>query len=143
MAERRVVANEPAIVHETLDGELVVVHVASGTYFSGGGPATVAWNELVSGATTGEVAALLSEAYDVDVAQAALDLEDFVADLESQGLVRPLADATGEGDTSPSGTSVPGTGAYVAPRLKRYDDLVDLAPPSPDDGGLGPSPRDS
>ena len=51
------------VVHETIDGETVVIDLASGSYFSLEGSAALAWERLVLGEDLATTARLLAERY--------------------------------------------------------------------------------
>jgi hypothetical protein len=69
--------------------ELVVVDVATTTYLSANASAVLLWRELDRGATHDSLVARLTEEFGIDAGQAAADVDAFLADLETRGLLEP------------------------------------------------------
>ncbi len=67
--------------------ETVILHLASGTYFSLDPVGARVWQLLAQGATLAEVCAAIVEEYDVSEEQLARDVMDLVEDLAGHGLV--------------------------------------------------------
>ncbi len=107
---------DPAsVVHETLDGETILIHLASGTYFSltGSGPAV--WDLLVSGCAVGVTAATVAGT-DAGAQEA---VRDFIGSLLAEDLL-----VTSGGDATATPVAPPqSAGDYAPPVLARYDDM--------------------
>ena len=58
--------NSPSVISESLDGEVVVIHLGTGTYYSLQGTAARMWDAVAAGLTTDEVAADAAAAFDAD-----------------------------------------------------------------------------
>ena len=69
-ARVRFAAAGSPIVHETLDGEVVIINLKTGTYYSLQGPGAAVWEALVAGATPPALASRLAEAASIDAAPA-------------------------------------------------------------------------
>lgn len=67
--------------------EVVLLDLRSSRYFSAKGSGAVLMGFLVAGASTEELVAGLLDHYDVDRAAAEVDVQEFLADLQSRGLV--------------------------------------------------------
>ncbi len=114
------------VVHETLDGETVLIHLPSGVYYSltGWGPAV--WSLLVAGHSRAEVSALVAQhAGSADAITD--DVDSLINQLRAEALLIP-GDATHPVAARPSDDAAPQawpavTGAYAAPALARYDDM--------------------
>ena len=113
------VVNEPTVVHECIDGEVLVIHNHTGAYYSLRGTAAAIWQSLVAGHAPAVIAAHLSD--DATTAeQVASDLAVFLDRLLSDGLVRP-------GPASASGDPlVDGPVPYVSPVVEAFTDMQDL-----------------
>ena len=112
--------NAPGVAHETVDGEVVIINLRTGDYYSCLGVAADAWHELAAGATATEVAAGLARAYAGDEAAVAADIHSFVAALCAEALLVP-ADGT-----SPNEALTFGGGVYEAPAFEKFSDMADL-----------------
>jgi hypothetical protein len=118
-------ATNPQAIHETIDGETIIIDLATGTYYSLQGAATEIWNALALGCGTDAVALQLERAYDADSATLAAAVASFAAELVQYGLVvASSTDDTGA-ETVPfaaAGERRP----FEPPRIERYDDMQDI-----------------
>jgi hypothetical protein len=124
--EPRLRINTPSVVAEIIDGEAVIMELATGHYFSTQGVGAEIWRGVESELTRSAILALLLDRYDAprDVLEPALD--SFLADLRARGLV---VEANGEPAPVSNGT---GSGLpdrkddFAAPVLNAYTDMQDL-----------------
>lgn len=70
-----------------LDNEIVVLDLEGAVYFSVNASGLAVWPLLESGATAGEMAAVISRTFGVDEPRAAADVDAFVKDLRRHGLL--------------------------------------------------------
>lgn len=91
MSAKRLRPN-PDISWRVIDGEIVILVIRTLTYYSLNEVGTFAWSKLAEKPLTREelLAAILAE-FDVDRATAAADLDELLADLVKQDLVREEA----------------------------------------------------
>jgi hypothetical protein len=80
------------VIHEDLAGEIVLLELATGVYYSLDGVASRIWIFLLAGRTAHEIVTELIHEYDVSREQATGDVDRFFQDLERHGLVE-AADA--------------------------------------------------
>lgn len=103
------------VVHETIDGEAVVINLATGRYYSMEGSAADLWARLVAGETAGQSAEALSAAHGGHAAAIAAAILAFHRELFDQGVL------VAEPETSdPAGGSL---GTFAVPEIQVYDDL--------------------
>jgi len=110
------------VVHETIEGEVIVIHLLNGSYYSLGGGAPEIWEHLLSGASSEQLAAAIPArgAADGEVAKA---VDEFLAALLEDGLI------VADGDGAPvNGAPAAGRaeGAWVPPAFERYTDMKDF-----------------
>jgi hypothetical protein len=131
MEDARFKVNVPHVIHETIDGEVIIINLASGNYYSAKGSGAQVWNfiQRTSSTSTAEIVAELALHFDhpSDAVDSSVTL--FVHELRAEGLV---ADASRD-DASPSPVvpAVEGNGsieraAFEEPVLEKYTDMVDL-----------------
>ena len=72
---------------QELDEEIVVLDLASSTYLHLNGTGATLWRRLVDGCDRPDLEAALVDHYDVDAQQASADVEAFLADLQTRGLL--------------------------------------------------------
>ena len=59
MADERYEPNRPDVVDESVDGEVLIVHLGTGAYYSARGSGDLVWQLLAGGATFAEAASAL------------------------------------------------------------------------------------
>jgi hypothetical protein len=114
--------NQPRIVHEEIDGEVIAIDLATGTYFSMPATAAVVWRTLDMGPVeAGNLIEVLLACFHDAPDHAADELDAFVADLVDHELVHETAEApkvlpvlNGKRD------------AYVSPGVEKYTDMQEL-----------------
>jgi len=111
--------NTPTIAHEVVDGEVVIINLLSGDYYSCLGVAADAWQGLVAGVSPSDVAAAIGRAYDVGDADVAADVVEFARALVGEQLLVPR-----EQGAEPMPEL--GGGPYVAPVFEKFSDMADL-----------------
>jgi hypothetical protein len=133
----------PNVIHETIQGETIIIDLATGTYYSllGSGPAI--WEELAAGAATAVILDRAVERFEGDPAEIRGAVEAFIRDLEEQQLIAPT-DAGGRNGAglAPATDRTP----FVAPKLETYTDMQDiilLDPVHKVDGRGWPHPADT
>jgi len=119
----RFAANHPAVVDEMIDGEVVVIDLRSGNYFSLVESAAVIWASLVARPTHDEVAASLGRVYDAEPEQCFAVSGAFLDLLVAEGLVVQVDAADGRG-AAPELPAV--AGSLPEPRLEKFDDMQQL-----------------
>ena len=103
------------VVHETLDGETVVINLATGTYYSLEGTAAGLWEALLAGETAAATAARLAGEHDADAGAVLAAVEAFHAQLHAEQLITEPPAAVGVSDGS--------LGTLEPPKLQAYTDL--------------------
>lgn len=103
------------VVHETLDGETVVINLETGTYYSLEGSAAELWTRLMDGETPTQSAAALAAAHGGDIAALTGAVIAFHQQLFEYALLTapPVPSAIASGDL----------GSFVIPKIVAYEDL--------------------
>jgi hypothetical protein len=114
----------PNAMHETIDGETIVIDMSSGTYYSLRGSASAIWNAIASGASRDTLIETLEEAYEASPGEIASATEAFLSELEAEQLI---AHGNGAGPTSgptsePAGARAP----FEPPQLEKFEDMQDI-----------------
>jgi coenzyme PQQ synthesis protein D (PqqD) len=114
----------PNAMHETIDGETIVIDLSIGTYFSLRGSGPVIWNALASGSSSEAIVETLAAAYEASHEEIAGAAAAFLARLEEERLIVKGNGAGPAGDAGPNhaGPRAP----FEPPQLERYDDLQDI-----------------
>ena len=129
MEEGGLRVNTPHVIHETIDGEVIVINLASGNYYSVKGAGADVWDVLQSspGAEVGAIAAAVAQRYGRPSDAVEGEIAEFVTRLKDEELV-----ATAEGAALSSIPPSNGLGggddakAFDTPVLEKYTDMQDL-----------------
>lgn len=111
--------NSPNVVHETIDGETIVIHLGTGTYYSLDGVGAEAWNLLADGADEAGLMAAAGERYEGDPEQIRGALSALVDDLVREELLVE----TQASQLTASPQLPPGRVPFAAPTLSVYTDM--------------------
>ena len=111
----------PEVVHETVDGEVIAIDLADGSYYSLAGSGPVAWELLGHGATEAEIGEALAARFDGEEAEIASAVAALLGQLREHNLI-VAADDDGTPPAAPAGGE---RTAFEPPRMERYDDMKD------------------
>ena len=124
LPDTRFRSNQPEVVSESLEDELVIVNLESGNYYSVNAMGAVIWGCVEQGATIVETLQTLSAAYQAPQAEMELAISRFVDDLLQNKLIVPSErDTPCEAKLS---SHPEGMQPFEAPKLNIYSDLQDL-----------------
>ncbi|MGH3429692.1 MAG: PqqD family protein [Mycobacteriales bacterium] len=114
--------NASHVVHETIDGETILIHLGTGTYYSLDGIGTEVWVVLAAGTSREALLAAASDRYAGDRVEIEAGISSLLADLLHQGLL--VEGEPGRGPDSPG--LPPGRAPFVAPVLHTYTDMQEF-----------------
>lgn len=77
----------PDVVFRDLEGEAVILDLASGRYFGLNAVGTRIWTLLDAGTPIEEIVQAIAEEYDADAEQIDRDVKALIEDLSSRGLI--------------------------------------------------------
>jgi hypothetical protein len=115
--------NTPPVIHETLDGEVIVVNLDTGVYYSLTGVAAEIWAAVEAGSSTTHAAGELHARYDGSRPDVDAAVTRFVEELEREQLISGDGDADARPASPIDGTVRP---AFVEPVLRKYTDMKEL-----------------
>ena len=120
MAERFRV-DPDKVVHETIEGEAILIHLDNGYYYSLDGAGAEIWGLLAESRSVDETAGALARAYDSD--EVATEVRRIADELVAENLleqtdIAPAAALNGDGPAERR--------AFTAPVLKKYEDMQDF-----------------
>jgi len=139
---RRMAVAHDEIASQVLEGEAIIINLATGLYYSLDGSGALVWSMLQRGATVVDMTAALARAYGIAAERARADVEALLADMEAESLVAEKAAPPHA--LEPAAEPAAPRRAYAAPHLQRYSDMerfFALDPPLPvlDDESEKPS----
>src|SRR5882724_660760 len=97
--------NQPQVISQTIDGEVVIINLQSGTYYSLTGTAAAIWNALERGLGASALPALLESQFTGCAAGLEKIVAGFLGELGAQSLIVP-AEQNGA-VTAPPATAPP------------------------------------
>ena len=112
----------PRVIHDTVDGETLIVDTVSGAYFNLVGSSAILWQQLVA---CGDVAAVTEQmvaTYSGDEEEIRLAVDAFVTTLVEEFILERVAAVAGE---LPPPAVKMGT-PFVAPVIQKHSDMIDL-----------------
>ena len=116
------VVNASHVVHETIDGEAILIHLGTGTYYSLDGVGAEVWGLLAAGADRETMLAAAGQRYDGDPTEVERGLASLVGELLREGLlVEGEPQPTADPPRLPSG-QVP----FAPPVLNIYTDMQEF-----------------
>ncbi len=131
MSEFGLRVNSPQVIHETIDGEVIIINLTSGTYYSLKGSGAELW-EIIH-RSPGVRAAQIIDAVAPLHATSRSDIEasiaQFVGMLRDEGLVgetEPAAEGLSVSSTHGATVGNGADGAFEVPKLEKYTDMQDL-----------------
>ncbi len=115
--------NAPNVVSETIDGEVIVINLANGNYYSLDSVGASIWAWIEQGAAQNEIVDWLPNAYDCNGQDVVSSVQSFVNTLETEGLILPQA----INGTTAMSFPVPAKKApFQMPTLNTFNDMQDL-----------------
>jgi hypothetical protein len=119
--------NTPHVIHETIDGEVIVINLASGNYYSMRGAGLDVWEVVQSspGADPVAIAATVARRFEAPSEVVEREVTAFLEELRREELVAATEDGTGS--LAAAATAGEGTAReFEPPSLEKYTDLQDL-----------------
>lgn len=108
-------ANTPRVVHETIEGETVIIDTVSGLYYTAAGNSSVIWEAIAAGANVDDIKATYASC-----GRDAGEVQSFLDQLIEAGLLAPRSEIAVPAQISMIDATLP------APALTIHDDLQGL-----------------
>lgn len=112
--------NTPDVIHETVDGETLIIHTPSGVYYSLQGTGEYVWNALVIGHSPTEIAAVYADGAGISPAGVLNAVENFAESLVAEQLLAPNDQQVEPGELTPASHS------FSIPALQKFTDMQEL-----------------
>lgn len=123
MAQTRLRINAENVVHETVDGEVIAIDLANGSYYSLSGSGLAIWELLAAGAAEAEIGAVLAGRFEADSGAIQAAVAALLEKLLESGLVMADENAT---EAPPPALDDAGERApFEPPKFERYTDMKD------------------
>jgi len=109
------------LIGEEIDGEVVMIDLGSGVYYSLRGGSVVVWRLLTAGTDRDQLTAALADTYDAGATVIAEALDGLLAAMDSDGLIVEGTAEPGAPTASVGGGS---RAAFVPLEFERFDDMA-------------------
>ena len=113
------------VAHETIDGEVIMIHLLIGSYYSLRGAGADIWESLASGRDRAETLAFLEQRYEGEPELIARTVDDLVKQLQEEELVEPAAEGAPAASGGPL-AAVAERKPFEVPALEKYTDMQDF-----------------
>jgi coenzyme PQQ synthesis protein D (PqqD) len=118
--------NSPDVIYETIEGEVILIDLKTGTYYSLRGVGAAIWQGIVAGADDERIVVELRRRYDAAEDQTAAAVQRLIGELERESLIR-IHD--GEDEAAEPSVFENGAGPrlpFEPPSLEKHTDMQDL-----------------
>ena len=118
----------PSVIHETIDDEVVVIHMLKGSYYNLEGSATRIWSRLVASTSFGAIVREFESLFDVGVVDVEESVTRFLDELEREDLIERVSEVLSPNPENVGGVVSPGNGTerFIPPVITKYTDMQDL-----------------
>ena len=126
----RVCPKDEEIAADVLDGEAIIINLATGSYYAMNKVGALVWRSIEQHCSVDEITARVADNYEVEPARASRDLLSLVERLIGEGIVRVSDSTAALGASASPVQRLP----YESPELSAYSDMRDLLamdPPMP------------
>jgi hypothetical protein len=117
--------NAPDVIAETIDGETILVNLATGSYYSLEGSGAEVWAALMNGRSPSSICQDVVNVYLGEPAEIEAEIERLIADLRTEQIIVEAA-AAASTPSAPPPTAAGERRAFVAPRLKKFTDMQEI-----------------
>ena len=119
--------NEPNVVHETIDGETILLDLNTGNYFSLDGPGAIIWEYITENGEWKNVIEILSSGNEGQEDEIENSVVAFVEGLITENLLVKATDDIPASDTSNIENQLKAAAQeFVPPTVNKYSDMQDL-----------------
>jgi hypothetical protein len=118
--------NSPNVIHETIEGEVILIDLKTGTYYSLRDTGATVWQAIEKGAGEDDIAAELGSRYDASESEIHDAVRRLLAELEREGLIRADEGEAGPAVTPSGSDNGVARLPFAAPVLEKHTDMQDL-----------------
>lgn len=115
------------IIHDTIEGEVILLDLNTGTYYQLRETGVPIWNALAQGIALDEIVVQFAQRFPNAHAQIKASIAQFIQELEQEGLLAPLAeDAPAPTTSVEMAVAALSSTTFLAPALLKYTDMQAL-----------------
>jgi len=120
--------NSPNVIHETIDGEVVLINLETGSYYSIDRVGAIIWDYLEKGLNGNQIEAAIMTKYGGEESEIAAGIQQLFDALQAEQLIVP-GEATSTNENVPEVSNAANGQAkpnFEVPELHKYTDMEDL-----------------
>jgi len=117
--------NSPQVISEIIEGELVVINLERGTYYSAEGSGPFIWELIERGMSRSGIVAAMTQQHGGETAEIEIGVHAFLDRLLEEELVLELKLGDDPGLPAPESVSE-APGPFLRPVLNVYSDMADI-----------------
>jgi Coenzyme PQQ synthesis protein D (PqqD) len=121
--------SSPRVMHETIEGEVILIDLTTGSYYSLRAAGAAVWHAIENGADEDGIGHALELRYEGPGEEIRSAVGSLLDDLAAEGLIEP-ADASEVNDARTASTAPPpsanGRVPFEVPVLEKHTDMQDL-----------------
>ena len=120
--------NTASVVNELIDGEVIIVNLKKGDYYSLLSTSAEIWTAIEQGQSSAQIVAQLTQNYQEESETIAQGVQSFIEQLIEEEIVTELTDDTHEDEilSKDVGNNGIDKSPFEIPKLSRYTDMEDL-----------------
>lgn len=124
----RYTVNAPGVSSENIDGEVIIVNLETGSYYSAVDTGAYIWSRITAGDSPASIAGNLSAAFAADPKAVEATVTGFFVKLESERLIARRDDAAPPqpGEQAAPFVEAAMPASYSDPVLNSYSDMQDM-----------------
>jgi hypothetical protein len=117
--------NRPQVICQTIEGEVVVINLQTGSYYSLTGAAAAIWGALEHGAAAAQITgALAAHFMDCDAGLEKI-VDNFLDELRGEALIVPAENGATTANGALNGAQIKRE-KFIRPALKKFTDMQEL-----------------
>lgn len=116
----------PQVVDDTIEGEVIVIDLESGTYYSLRDTSAEVWHCIKAGADEASIGDSLAERYEAPREEIASSVSRLLDELAAERLIEEAAEAAARAEPLGPPPAQNGRVPFVAPVLEKHTDMQDL-----------------
>jgi len=109
---------------ETIDGETIIIHLGTGSYYSLQQAGAAIWSAIERSADEGQILEELLSRYDASPVEGESAAKALLAELQSESLV--IQTANGSSYVPQADATTEQRKAFVLPKLEKHTDMQDI-----------------
>jgi hypothetical protein len=116
----------PRVMHETIDGEVILIDLETGTYYSLRDAGAEVWQGVERGASETEIGDALIASYEGPPDEIRAAAAELLAELAREGLVELTGEDGSQSEARAPSVTGGGRVPFRAPVLEKHTDMQDL-----------------